>query len=212
MRFSISEDYTRMGEEVMKAVPELRHLLKDDVRIGFGRSGRRKTHGGKVVLGECKKADEFYGEWCPYDFLIIIYEANCAGLDDDQMRILMEHELLHVGVKYEDNEPTYYVRPHDYDDFKQITRKYGPDWGAAKDKPVDPVEDGWIRLQDQQPEQGELVEVLGESDGQWRSNRVFWTGKDWGYEDGTLTGPNTWPFWRGCIEKQRSETQTIEPE
>lgn len=127
--YRISEEYTGLGQEVIKEVPELQHLLTDDVRIAFRASDRKKMSKGKTIMGECFKTQDIYSEWCPYDFFIVIYEPNCEGLSEAQIKILLEHELLHVGVKKTPSGDTmYYIRPHDYDDFGSITKKYGMDW------------------------------------------------------------------------------------
>lgn len=131
--YKTSEEYTRLGHQVMEEVPELKHLLEDDVRITFRASNRKKGSSGKATLGECIKVKDLYSEYCPWDFFIVIYEPNCEGMTEKQMKILLEHELLHVGLeKKKDGEVRYYVVPHDYDDFRSITRKYGPDWSITE--------------------------------------------------------------------------------
>lgn len=121
-----------MGLQVLQTVPELTHLLDDDVRIGFMDSDQAKTFKGKNILGECIRTQDLYAEFCPYDFLIVVYGANCEGMTDKQREILLEHELLHVGVEItRKGDVRYFVRPHDYDDFKSITDKYGTDWARV---------------------------------------------------------------------------------
>jgi hypothetical protein len=124
-----SEEYQKIGMEVMSKVEELKHLLTDDVRIDFMSCQKPKTSNGKAVYGECIKVQELYKPYCPYDFMIVIYDRNIEGMPIDQIKILMEHELLHIGYEVSDSgETRYWVRPHDYDDFKQITDKYGTEW------------------------------------------------------------------------------------
>lgn len=131
---AIAEEYSQVGERVMKTVPNLRHLLTDDVRICFMKSDKKKTSNKKVVQAECVKTQEMYSAFCPYDFFVIVYEPNIEGFSDRQLEILIEHELLHVGVEKDvDGNTKYSVRPHDYDDFRQITEKYGVDWAQPKD-------------------------------------------------------------------------------
>ena len=77
--------------------------------------------------------DEIWKVFCPYDFLIIVYEKNCAHMDDQQLEILLEHELLHVGYSEDkDGNPVYSINPHDYGEFEQIERKYGNHWSRRK--------------------------------------------------------------------------------
>jgi|P827metagenome_2_1110787.scaffolds.fasta_scaffold02940_8 predicted adenine nucleotide alpha hydrolase (AANH) superfamily ATPase len=129
MKYSVNEEYRKIGQSVIEQVEELKHLATADCRIEFLASDNKKTSNGKDVLGECVKVQDLYKEFCPYDFLIIFYDPNIQDLTEDQLKILAEHELLHIGYEYKENgEPRYFVRPHDYDDFKQITDKYGTDW------------------------------------------------------------------------------------
>ena len=50
-------------------------------------------------------------------------------MDDEQMRILLFHELLHIGVK--DDGGTF-VRQHDVEDFAEIINRFGTDWNEVK--------------------------------------------------------------------------------
>lgn len=134
MGYVESEQYAAIGMEVIDNVPELRYLRTADVRISFLACDKPKTSNGKNVFGECVKVQDLYKVFCPYDFFIIFYDKNIAGLNDEQLKILMEHELLHVGVEDDDPAPRYFVKPHDYDDFKQITNKYGTEWAKGKNE------------------------------------------------------------------------------
>lgn len=127
--YLVNEAYRKIGEEVIAEVEELKHLQTGDCRIEFMSSDKKKTSNGKVVFGECFRVQEMYKAFCPYDFLIIFYEPNIADFNDEQLKILMEHELLHVGMEQKDNgEMRYFVQPHDCDDFMQIISKYGNNW------------------------------------------------------------------------------------
>lgn len=131
--YAVSEEYRKIGIEVIESVAELRHLKDEDVRIEFMSCDHKKTSNGKDTLGECIKVQDLYKEFCPYDFLIVFYDRNIEGMTESQLKVLMEHELLHIGVKEkESGDVQYSVRPHDYDDFKQITDKYGTDWAKRE--------------------------------------------------------------------------------
>lgn len=126
-------EYAQIGAEVINKVKELQILSEADIRIGFLASAKAKETHKKPVYGECKKVDELYKVFCPYDFLIIIYEENISHMDDAQLRILIEHELLHVGYSEDKNgNPIYSIVPHDYGEFEQIERKYGNHWSRRK--------------------------------------------------------------------------------
>lgn len=129
MGYRVSEEYREIGIDVMNNTAQLAYLTEADCRIEFMASDKKKTSNGKAVLGECIKVQDLYKDFCPYDFLIVFYEPNIEGMTDSQLKVLAEHELLHVGYEEgTDGEPRYFIRPHDYADFRQITDKYGSDW------------------------------------------------------------------------------------
>lgn len=129
--YKTSEKLTKMGSEVIAAIPELQYLLNTDARIAYRTSSKSKMDKGAKVRAQCIPVQELYQEYCPYEYMIMVYEPNIQDLNDEQMRILIEHELLHIDIKYKaDGEPVYGTKPHDYEDFKQIIDKYGTDWDA----------------------------------------------------------------------------------
>ena len=129
MTFSINNEYAKLGQEVLDNVAELNWLTQVDCRIGFMGSAKPKKSKGNTVLGECILVNELYKEFCPYDFLIVFYEPNIEGMNHQQLKILAEHELRHVGYEESANgEPRYFINSHDYEEFKKIIEKYGADW------------------------------------------------------------------------------------
>lgn len=77
-----------------------------------------------VVYGQCEKVASKYKWIVPFDFMITIYEPNLQYKSDKALKILLFHELLHIGVEDENH----FVIPHDLEDFKMIVNKYGTDW------------------------------------------------------------------------------------
>ena len=47
---------------------------------------------------------------------------------DEQLEILLLHELLHIGIQWDGNEETYSIIPHDVEDFRAIIERYGIGW------------------------------------------------------------------------------------
>lgn len=115
------------GELLSEILKENRpDILVAGVSVGVVRSAKKKVVSkDKIVFGECKKVDELYKVFCPYDFLIIIYEENCAGFNDKQMRILLYHELLHIGI---DEKGKPYKKAHDIEEFDEIFLLHGLNW------------------------------------------------------------------------------------
>lgn len=123
--YAISEMYSELAEQIIK--DKRPDILDAGISVGFISSDKQKKHGRiKLVLGECKKIDELHKLFCPYDFLIIIYDRNCEGLTDEQMKILLWHELNHIGIDPKTGD--FFVKPHDVEEFDDIIREYGLHW------------------------------------------------------------------------------------
>lgn len=123
-KYAISDYYAKMSEEIIRVKhPE---ILACGVSVGFISCNKAKTINKiKIVLGECRKVQDLERLFCPFDFLIIIYEPNCEGLTEKQMEILLHHELSHIGID-EEGEP--FIVPHDVEEFRDIIASYGLDW------------------------------------------------------------------------------------
>ena len=126
--YEFSQDYEELAHAVIDALPELWFIRDAEIRIGFLKSWKEKKTGHRLVYGECIKPQEIYQDLLGYDFLIVIYEANAAALTLNQKKILMWHELLHVGIDDESGEPKYVVNPHDREEFDSIISRAGLRW------------------------------------------------------------------------------------
>lgn len=60
---------------------------------------------GKVTIGKCKKASDLDRELAPYDFVILLSEFFWTHHDttDAQRRALLDHELCHASVAYDEH-------------------------------------------------------------------------------------------------------------
>jgi hypothetical protein len=128
----ISEEYAEIAAKVLENEPSLKDIVNSQATIVYLASDKAKTAKNKTVFAECEKiADK--NKWAiPADFTITVYEPNCVGFTEDQLYILLFHELLHVGIDYQDGgEEKYYIRPHDYEDFKLIIDRFGTNWSKA---------------------------------------------------------------------------------
>ena len=131
MNYTLSPEYEELGLAVIDAVPELWMIRDAGIRIGFVSSFKEKKTGQKLVLGECIKLSELYSDLLHLDFLIVIYENNIVGLSENQKKILLWHELKHIGVEEKDGEPVYIVNPHDREEFDSIIREVGLYWSDS---------------------------------------------------------------------------------
>lgn len=127
----INEQYAEIANKVIENEPALKDIKESEATIVYLASNKAKMAKGKTVFAECEKvADK--NKWAiPADFTITVYEPNCEGFTEDQFYILLFHELLHVGIDKEDGKERYYIRPHDYEDFKLIIDRYGTNWSRT---------------------------------------------------------------------------------
>lgn len=123
----INEEYNEIMRELILVRPELEDLKGGDVTIICLSSGHEKKKGDKKVLGQTEKISEKYKWGIPCDFTITIFEPNIEGFTEDQLKILIFHELLHIGVDAE----RLFIKPHDLEDFKAIIDEFGTDWAAV---------------------------------------------------------------------------------
>lgn len=128
----INENYQRIAENLIQTEPELAYIKDSRVRIAYLESDQaKKADADKLVLGECEKV-QAKNKWAiNYDFTITLFKKNLVGLSADQIRIVMFHELLHVGIEQgPDGDEGYSVRKHDLEDFKLIIDKFGTEWAT----------------------------------------------------------------------------------
>lgn len=128
----IREEYAEMAAKIIEEEPLLTDIANSHATIIYLGSDNPKTAKGKTVCGECEKVQD-KNKWAiPADFTITVFEPNVAGFTEDQMRVLLFHELLHVGIEFtEEGQEKYSIRSHDYEDFKTIIDRYGTDWSKV---------------------------------------------------------------------------------
>ena len=124
---TINEDYQKIANELIATRPELEDIKNSDVTIICLASDQEKKSNGKLIFGQTEKIADKYKWGIPCDFTITIFDPNVAYWTADQMKILMLHELLHVGA----DGDRLYIRPHDLEDFKSIIAEYGVDWAEV---------------------------------------------------------------------------------
>ena len=96
----LNDNYKQIAEELINTEPELSYIKDSRVRIAYLESDNaKKADADKLVLGECEKVQAKHKWAISYDFTITLYKNNLVGLTEDQIRIVMFHELLHVGIE-----------------------------------------------------------------------------------------------------------------
>lgn len=130
---TINEHYAEIGQELIQSEDALEDIRESEVTIVYLSSDLKKMSNGKAVLGQCEKVAEKYKWGLPCDFTITVFEPNVIGFTEEQFRILIFHELLHVGIGCDKhNAESYNVKPHDLEDFKLIIDRFGTDWNEVR--------------------------------------------------------------------------------
>lgn len=128
----INEHYAEIARELIETEPELVDIKNSQATIIYLSSEHVKKGDGKVVYGQCEKVAEKYKWGIPCDFTITVFEPNVAKFTEEQIKILLFHELLHVGIEFNnDGSETYSIKGHDLEDFKLIIDRYGTDWSKV---------------------------------------------------------------------------------
>ena len=125
-----SDELRTFAEQVIEETPELHWIRDTGIQIGYLVSDKKKVSSGKICYGECRKVSDREKAYNPNDFDITFYETNTATFSPEQKRILMVHELMHVGVDINGNPR---IVPHDVEDFAAIIDKYGYSWAGSAD-------------------------------------------------------------------------------
>ena len=128
----INNDYAEIADDLIRHEYSLLHLLESRAKIIYLSSDYAKTSKGKLVFGQCEKVADKYKWGIPADFTITVFEPNVEKFTEDQIRTLLHHELLHVGIdKKADGSESYSIVDHDIEDFKLILDTYGTDWSRT---------------------------------------------------------------------------------
>lgn len=101
---------------------------------------KKRTSGGKIVLGRMKKANELEkhltadaignGEGC--DYIMYLDKKAWDLADEDQRTKLVRHELRHCNVDIDSATNPYKVKGHDIEDFEEEIRLNAdnPGWAS----------------------------------------------------------------------------------
>lgn len=130
---SMNEHYAEIGANLILNEPLLDYIRQSEATIVYLSSDKEKKHKGKLVCGQCERIDPKYKWAIPADFTITIFEPNVIAFTEEQMRILIFHELLHIKIDLNnDGTEKYSTNPHDIEEFRTIIDRYGLDWDAPE--------------------------------------------------------------------------------
>lgn len=118
-----SNELRHLATKIINRYPEFNFIREWDVKIGYVISQERKQ-GEKITYADCRKVQEVYKAYLPYDFIITFYERNTGFLNENQLKILMYHELKHIGMGPKGLK----IVSHDIEDFINIILEHGLNW------------------------------------------------------------------------------------
>lgn len=128
--------YAEMGADLIANEEALADIRCSNATIVYlSSTATPKQDGGdKVIKGRCEKVADKFKWGIPADYMITIFEGNCKGMTEEQMKILIFHELLHIEIGMDDRgNEQYKIKGHDLEDFKLIIDRFGTDWSRAEE-------------------------------------------------------------------------------
>lgn len=137
-RRRLNEEYAEIGHELIENEEALIDILNSQVTIAYLVSEHKKRTADKLIYAQCEKVADKYKWGIPCDFTITVFEPNVETFTPEQIRILIFHELLHVGIEFnKDGTESYTIKPHDLEDFKLIIDRFGTDWSGEYEHTAD---------------------------------------------------------------------------
>lgn len=128
-----NKEYRLIAQRRIRSEPQLSFIQDYGIKVAYLSCDKPKNTNHKKVLADCMKVPEQWRWTCKYDFVITVYEPNCTFLSEEQKDILVFHELMHIGVDEDGDEPKFYVKPHDVEEFNEIINRYGLYWDEVGD-------------------------------------------------------------------------------
>lgn len=130
-------EYEQIALQVIDVVDELHFIKELEIKVGYVKSYEEKVDKGRIIYADCRKVNDIYQCFIPYDFIITVYEPNVMLLNDNQIKALLWHELKHIGISERTLAPTYRIVPHEIEEFYSIVDRLGTRW----DMPDADIED-----------------------------------------------------------------------
>lgn len=130
---TISEEYEKIGMELIENHPILENLNRfiaaQRIKLIFLESTKEKKSTLGIVHADCEKIADSKRWAIDADFVITVYKPNVLSFTEEQIKVLLLHELMHIGIDVtEKDDLKKYLVPHSVQDFRYILEKYGLDW------------------------------------------------------------------------------------
>lgn len=128
----INEEYAKIGQELINTEDALIDIRNSQATIIYLESDYDKMDKGRIVYGQCERVADKYKWGIPADFTITLFAPNVEDKSPEAIRRIIFHELLHVGIKFnDDSTESYSINPHDIEDFKLLIDRWGTDWSEV---------------------------------------------------------------------------------
>lgn len=108
---------------VISHYEKFRFIEEFNIRVKLLESDKERVKGIRRIWADCTKLSEKLRAASDCDFIITFYK--CDVLSEDRLRILMYHEVLHMGYT---KDGKLKINPHDVEDFREIIEEHGVDW------------------------------------------------------------------------------------
>lgn len=125
--YQVSEEIRAIANELIKNEPILQSSNINAAKIEYLLVFPQIN---KLTAGRCYKTNKHIKFFNDLDYIIEISGELWNQLDEETMRLLILHELMHIHVGYNDKKGQYIfkLKDHDVKDFSYIISKYGIDW------------------------------------------------------------------------------------
>lgn len=123
-----AKEYEDIAKNVIDSIEELQYISELDIKVGYVKSYEAKIKDGRVIYGDCRKVNEIFQCFIPFDFIITLYEPNIMLLSENQIKVLLWHELRHIGINERTLKTEYKLMPHEVEDFHSILDRFGTRW------------------------------------------------------------------------------------
>lgn len=116
-----------LATQLINILPDLRWIADYGYTdsIGYVRSFVKKQSKSNCYA-DCRKVAATYKAFITYDIIITLYDPLVSQLSENQLKILLWHELKHIRQQTDGKGLA--IRDHDVKDFRDILDYVGLDW------------------------------------------------------------------------------------
>lgn len=128
--YSVAQEVEDLAKPLIKG----HHSHLDKVNIGYLFRDKAPISHNKVTYGMTSRVDDRNHVYSAKDVIIEISRDTWGLLSDELKKMLVDHELCHVGIVMNEDgtgieadqhgRPKVFVKPHDFEDFHAVMDWY----------------------------------------------------------------------------------------